>query len=566
MIIAGLDIGNATTELVLVDLTSDGPKPVAATRRPTVGIKGSESSLRAAATLMLDTERDFGVSCADLVIADIAPALQRTTSWPLARPDHGAPATILDTPHLATRAGHGTAVGTLIDIDHLGSDQRARQIPLIVTVGPSWTFERVADALNKTIDSGNRVVGVLLSRDEAVLVGNRLRQRDVVIVDQVDVTRAATGVLAVVEVGNRGGSLRRITDPVWLARSLGFDSSASDAMVPICASLRERTCAVVIAQASNDASEQQGYVLRTDGSRVPLGWGPDELAMAINPGSIAKIVVPPGSDLHSVLDQHGPTIRDLFAVRVRDGLRVPYSLLSGSSHVWVAESLATLSRRPVTVVGSEAVAAYYGALTTPGAPHNSTVIDIGGGTIDVARREQSITVAGAGDLVTAAIAEQLRVPASIAELVKMNSSLRIESPFIATTEEGDRVFLKERAPARAVGWLCVQPSPHEFVPFSDNLTAGQWRERRFDIKGAVLGGSVRRALRNVDFTADGVLLTGGGACDNESVSVLTTQLGTRVVGRANIAGRFGPRWAVAWGLVLQFIAPTNDQRLARGSS
>ena len=49
MILAALDIGNATTELILARLDTPDLEAIIATRRPTVGVKGEDSSLRAAA-------------------------------------------------------------------------------------------------------------------------------------------------------------------------------------------------------------------------------------------------------------------------------------------------------------------------------------------------------------------------------------------------------------------------------------------------------------------------------------------------------------------------------------
>ncbi len=55
-VIAGIDVGNATTEVVLVS----GGKILGAGRAPTRGRKGSPGSLRGAAALVRRLERQFG--------------------------------------------------------------------------------------------------------------------------------------------------------------------------------------------------------------------------------------------------------------------------------------------------------------------------------------------------------------------------------------------------------------------------------------------------------------------------------------------------------------------------
>jgi hypothetical protein len=46
-----------------------------------------------------------------------------------------------------------------------------------------------------------------------------------------------------------------------------------------------------------------------------------------------------------------------------------------------------------------------------------------------------------------------------------------------------------------------------------------------------------------------VVVIGGPAGDDEILEALNPTLGTRVVGRANVAGALGHRWAVAFGLI-----------------
>ena len=65
VVIAGVDVGNATTEVVLVS----GGKILAAGRVPTRGRKGSADSLRGAAALVRRVERQAGCTVAEAALA-----------------------------------------------------------------------------------------------------------------------------------------------------------------------------------------------------------------------------------------------------------------------------------------------------------------------------------------------------------------------------------------------------------------------------------------------------------------------------------------------------------------
>ena len=83
-VIAGVDVGNATTEVVLV---SDG-EILGAGRVPTRGRKGSAGSLRGAAALVRQLERQLSCAVGE---ARIAPLRAVDTSV-LTVPDAAAPA------------------------------------------------------------------------------------------------------------------------------------------------------------------------------------------------------------------------------------------------------------------------------------------------------------------------------------------------------------------------------------------------------------------------------------------------------------------------------------------
>ena len=83
-VVAGLDIGNSTTEAVLARVGPDGELTVlAADRMPARGPKGSPASLDGAAALLRRLERSCGERA---TLAAAAPLRPVTTSTALAEP------------------------------------------------------------------------------------------------------------------------------------------------------------------------------------------------------------------------------------------------------------------------------------------------------------------------------------------------------------------------------------------------------------------------------------------------------------------------------------------------
>src|SRR6202035_2696013 len=94
----------------------------------------------------------------------------------------------------------------------------------------------------------------------------------------------------------------------------------------------------------------------------------------------------------------------------------------GADHAAV---LAGLLGCPVRCVLSEPAAARLGACTTPGARADAVVVDVGAGTIDVIAPDGEVVAAGAGELLTVAVAETLGVSRAAADWVKRGPCLRV---------------------------------------------------------------------------------------------------------------------------------------------
>jgi hypothetical protein len=257
-----------------------------------------------------------------------------------------------------------------------------------------------------------------------------------------------------------------------------------------------------------------------------------------------------GVDVTGILVDHG------LRSRSRTRSVVVASLAHSASET--SDHLAEAFSMPVSTIESEAAAALLGARTTPGLSENALILDIGGGTIDLVG-DNGITAAGAGELLSTAVAQVLDVPRGAADWIKRGPAQRVESPQVLLSEDGSYNFTPESGlsvPATVVGAL-VTPGPGGLLPFGRDLQPAEWRIIRQSLKLEIIAGNVARLLRSYkDMTASSedfdIAIVGGPAADDELLPVLGRLPTVRGLGRGNVAARLGHRYAVAYGLT-QFV-------------
>ena len=570
-VIAGVDVGNATTEVAVV---ADG-RLLGTDRLPTRGRKGSPESLRGAAALVRRLERRLGGQVDEARIAALRAVDTTTMTVPQLPPPTGR--LRLLAAGVATPGGSGACVGTPLWLDGPGP-ATAPAGAVIATVPPGLGYARAAERLRGLIRAGMPVAAVLVAGDEGVLVANRL-DTQIPVIDQVDVAGVSACPLVAVEVRPPGQPLTLITDPVALGAALGLpDSEAGDAAT-LSRSLLDYSNAVV------------GYAAAGPGAAAPAGPGPPEPWVLVNGERVALRLAcaqlpdwPVGriSAVEAGADgtgadgtgadgraASGPAeVDDLFALdlaavgdtatarRGSLGRAVLVAslqrLAAGSDH---AGQLSELLGRPVRCLLTEPGAARLGALTTPGARPDAAVVDVGAGTIDVIAPGAEVVAAGAGELLTAAVAETLGISRAAAEWVKRGPCLRVDGGRRFEAEDGGRGFLDRPAPASAAGTLAVM-GPAGLLPFDRTHSPAEWRAVRLRLKQAVFAVNLRRALATLGATLGQVLIVGGPAGDDEMLGVLIRSLPNAVaVGRGNVGGTLagipaGHRYAAALGLAL----------------
>jgi len=225
-VIAGVDVGNATTEVVLVS----GGKILGAGRASTRGRKGSAGSLRGAAALVRRLERQVGGTVGGMVDeARIAPLRAVDTSV-VTVPDAVAPAGRLRVlaAGVPTPGGAGACVGPPLSLAGPGPHEQGDET-VVALVPAGLGYDEAAARLRALLAAGTRIGAVLVAGDEGVLVANRVPVA-LPVIDQVDIGAAAACQLLAVEVRPPGHPLRLLADPVALGARLGLrDDEAGDA-------------------------------------------------------------------------------------------------------------------------------------------------------------------------------------------------------------------------------------------------------------------------------------------------------------------------------------------------
>lgn len=511
--VAGIDIGNATTEIVIA---ADG-RPVIWDRMPTRGVKGGIASGEGAARLLARMERRLGHRVDLAVMTSQQPVDTSCVDVGLAPTDTGLLVVLSRGPVSPAGSGFGAGTPTPVEREPHSVDE-----PVVLVATDPLGYRETARQVHRWVASGADVAAIVLTGDEARLVSARI-ETDVPIVDAIDPEAVLSCPRVAVEVAGEGRALGVLSDPLRLGAALGLSADDHADAVAAVGALRGSRSAVVGVLANRPtapAVDEQVWLSELRASADDV-WTVD----------LREVVNIPGWRADAV----STTSMVLASLRAAgsDGLHV-----DGLKHRWGGE---------VSVLSSEVAAGRAGALTTPGASADAVVLDLGGGTLDMSDLVKHATVAGCGEMLTVAVADVLQISRGAAEWVKRGPARRIDAPQLAIEEDGGRHFLDPPAPPGTVGWLVCQ-GPGGPLPFARHLGGSEWRMLRLALKEAVIGDNVRRVLP--DGTASQIVLVGGPAGDDELVEAVGRALPGAVIGRADVAGQLGHRWAVAWGLVL----------------
>jgi len=542
-LVAGIDIGNSTTEIVI----SNGAEPIAWDRRPTRGIKGSAASVNAALSLLQNIEREHNLSATQVAVAPWSPVETLTSTIHEPLPDTGR-LQIITTAHQSV-VGDGWVVGEpwLITSEPIENGSAIAIVP----VGTG--YEVAANKINQVMAQGAQIVGVVVADDEAVLIAKRINQA-MPVVDGADTATALSAQKLFLEVRPQSTSVQAATD-IWALRAaLTLSEDEAEPLSEIVRWVRnDRTVLIgLFAESKTSIEIQNGFVTWRDGTTLDLFDAVSQISSS-NIGDVAKLNIP-----------HAVSTSDVWAFDITKVLAERGLRQVGHTRDLALAQLATTSIEspsdlseifgvPVFIAQSEAQAAKLGAHSTPGLAADAGVLDIGGGTIDLIS-EVELSAAGAGELLTAAVAFALDTSRGAADWIKRGPAQRLESPHLLLSEDGSKAFTDESKPypASAMGSL-IAPGPAGYLTFGQNLQPAEWRIMRQTLKQVAIGANVARLIRSLSVIEKvgpglNLVVVGGPAADDELIPILSQVTGIGAIGRGNVAGKLGHRYAVAYGL------------------
>lgn len=597
-LIAGIDIGNATTEVALADMSGATPAFEASSIIPTTGIKGTPQNIQGLFQALTVALERAGRSISDIELIrlnEAAPVIGDVAMETITETVITESTMIGHNP--STPGGLGIGVGTTVAYEALA--QARPGTPVIVVADRNHNHEQVAAAINEAVARGVEVRGAVLQKDDGVLVHNRLNNK-IPIVDEVSlVEKVPLDMPAALEVADVGTIIETLSNPFGIATLFELDAEDTKSVVPLARSLVGNRSAVVIKTPRGDVQERhipagQLTVVGAVGSAVvDVDEGAEAIMKAVaQVNEVVDIRGEAGTNVGGMMEKVRVTMANLTStqtseIRITDLLavdtQVPQKVTGGVAGEFsmegavgiavmvkadrlqmqrIADDTAQQLGVPVEVGGVEADMAIRGALTTPGTQAPIAILDMGAGSTDasVLRRDgaaRSIHLAGAGNMVTLMIQSELGLETfDLAEDLKRHPLARVESLFNIRHEDGSVQFFEEPLPPEVFARTVIL-KPDGMVPLDLRQPIEHIRQVRIRAKERVFVTNALRALRMVSPTQnvrdiEFVVLVGGSALDFEIPQLVTRALADfRVVaGRANIRGTEGPRNAVATGLAL----------------
>lgn len=601
-LIAGVDIGNSTTEVCIGAVGENGSfRFLSSASRMTTGTKGTLPNvlgIKAALEEAMDRIRQ-PLGALDLVrLNEAAPVIGDTAMETITETIITESSMIGHNP--STPAGAGEAVGELLFLENIWKGKPG--VPYIVAAASKFSYEEVAARLNQHIPELD-VRGLILQADEAVLVENRLSKK-MPIVDEVrHISKVPEGKLAAIEVALPGTSIRMLSNPYGIATLLGLNAEETKSVTPIAKSLVGKRSAVVIRTPHGNIRENVlpagEIVFHGDKeANVNIDAGADKIMETLaSAGEIRDIDGEQDTNVGNMLRRIKTSMADVAKehegdsdIRITDILAVdtlaPVEIsgsLAGETCMEKAVGIAAMVKTQhlpmqkiaerleqelhvkAVVAGVEAVMASLGAMTTPGTKLPLAILDMGGGSTDAAVLQPDGSVktthqAGAGELVSMLIQTELGLHSrTTAEQIKKYPMGKVESLFHMRLENGSIQFFEESIDPRYYGHV-VLLAPGEMLKVEEDIPMEKILEVRREAKKKVF---VRNALRALEIVAPdhdlrkipNVVLVGGSAEDFEIPEMLMEVLSDyRIVcGRGNIRGVEGPRNAVATGLLLSYL-------------
>jgi len=584
--IAGVDIGNSTTEVCIGEVGGAQVHFLSSASCKTTGTKGTIANVHGIRAALKEAMGKIGMETEALSLIrlnEAAPVIGDTAMETLTETIITDSSMIGHNP--STPAGAGQAVGKTLDFERIR--EGVPGTPYIVFAKAAASYEEIAEVINRE-RKRLTITGVILQADEAVLVENRLEEKVPIIDEVAGIQKLPDDVLAAIEVALPGQTIRMLSNPYGIATLLGLDAEQTRMITPIAKSLIGKRENLLPAGKICLHADQDAVVDLDEGAEKIMQVVSDAGTIYDMEGEHDTNVGNMFSRIKQGMENLDETakreihITDILAVDTMAPVRIS-GALAGETCLEKAVGIAAMVKTRhlpmqkiaeqlrielgvnVMVAGVEAVMASLGALTTPGTSLPLAILDMGGGSTDAAVISEDGKVsmthqAGAGELVSMLIGTELGLgDRHMAEQIKKYPLAKVESLFHMRMENGQMTFVEQSIDPRFYGRV-VLLTEDGMIRLEQDIPMEKIVQVRREAKRKVFVTNAFRALKKVAPGQDlkhisNVVLVGGSAEDFEIPEMLMEELSEfRIVcGRGNIRGEEGPRNAVATGLVLSYI-------------
>ena len=242
--VAGVDIGNATTEVALAKIDGQDIEFLTSGIGPTTGIKGTLQNISGVFMSLKNALEKAGMDYSDLAeirINEAAPVIGDVAMETISETVITESTVIGHNP--STPGGTGIGVGTSVLVTELSKIREAKDV--IVIVPNKVRFAQAAALMNQAKENIH-ITGAIVQADDGVLLNNRLDKKIPIIDEVAMIEKVPLGMTCAIEVAEQGTVLSTLSNPYGIATVFDLSSEETKRVVPIARSLIGARSGVVL--------------------------------------------------------------------------------------------------------------------------------------------------------------------------------------------------------------------------------------------------------------------------------------------------------------------------------
>ena len=259
-IIAGIDIGNSSTETALGKVYENNVEFLSSGIIPTTGIKGTKENISGVIASLNQALKKANLTLEDLDLVRIneaAPVIGDVAMETITETIITESTMIGHNP--STPGGLGVGIGKTIRLETLETlnineikEEDNAFIPLVLG---NISFLEAVFRINQATRRGINITAAIVQKDDGVLINNRLDKK-IPIVDEVSLLeKVPVDMKAAVEVAPQGSVIRQLSNPYGIATVFDLSPEETKMIVPVSRALIGNRSAVVIKTPQGDVKE-----------------------------------------------------------------------------------------------------------------------------------------------------------------------------------------------------------------------------------------------------------------------------------------------------------------------